>query len=64
MGIPRRALGDDERVVLAVRPHGRVLVGPVVVLFVLALVLPFPHASERARPDDPTAGDGDAGSRR
>ncbi|WP_088315697.1 PH domain-containing protein [Kineosporia sp. R_H_3] len=38
MGIPQRALGDDERVVLAVRPHGRVLVGPVVVLFVLAPV--------------------------
>jgi membrane protein YdbS with pleckstrin-like domain len=38
MGIPQRALGDDERVVLAVRPHGRVLVGPVIVLFVLAPV--------------------------
>lgn len=38
MGIPQRALADDERVVLAVRPHGRVLVGPVVVLLVLAPV--------------------------
>ncbi|WP_088290641.1 PH domain-containing protein [Kineosporia sp. A_224] len=38
MGIPQRALADDERVVLAVRPHGRVLVGPVIVLFVLAPV--------------------------
>lgn len=40
------------------------IITTMVVLFVLALVLPFPHASEQARPDDQTAGDGDAGSRR
>jgi uncharacterized membrane protein YdbT with pleckstrin-like domain len=38
MRIPRRLLADDERAVLAVRPHGKVLVGPVLVLFVLAPV--------------------------
>jgi len=39
MGIPRRLLADDdERVVLAVRPHGKVLAGPVLVLVVLAPV--------------------------
>jgi uncharacterized membrane protein YdbT with pleckstrin-like domain len=37
VGIPQ-VLDDDEQVVLAVRPHGRVLVGPVLVLLVVAPV--------------------------
>mgnify|MGYP000923234890 CR=1 FL=1 len=40
------------------------IIATMVVLFVLALVLPFPHAPERARPDDPSTADGDEGSRR
>ena len=38
MGIPPRALDDDEQVVVDVRPHGRVLVGPALVLLVVAPV--------------------------
>ena len=38
------------------------IIATMVVLFVLALVLLFPHAPERARPDDPSTADGDEGS--
>ena len=38
MGIPPRLLDDDEQVVLEVRPHGRVLLGPVLVVLVVAPV--------------------------
>ena len=38
MGIPPGLLADDEQVVVAVRPHGRVLVGPALVLLVVAPV--------------------------
>lgn len=38
MGIPQRLLDDDEQVVVDVRPHGRALVGPALVLLVVAPV--------------------------
>lgn len=40
-GIPARLLGDDERVVMAMRPHGKELVGPALVLLVVSPLATF-----------------------
>ncbi len=50
MGLPRRELGDGERVVLRVRPHARVLARPALVLLVLS---PLVGAALALLPDGP-----------
>ncbi len=40
-GIPRRLLGDDEEVVLAMRPHWKEMVWPVVLLLVVSPATTF-----------------------
>lgn len=40
-GIPARLLGDDERVVMAMRPHWKELVGPALVLLVVSPLATF-----------------------
>ena len=40
-GIPQRLLGDDEHVVLALRPHWKELVWPAIVLLVLSPVTTY-----------------------
>ena len=40
-GIPKRLLGDDEEVVMALRPHWKELVWPIVVLLVVAFGAAF-----------------------
>jgi uncharacterized membrane protein YdbT with pleckstrin-like domain len=40
-GIPKRLLGDDEEVVMALRPHWKELVGPVLVLLVTSPVATY-----------------------
>jgi len=37
-GIPKRLLADDEEVVMALRPHWKEMVGPVLVLLVTSPV--------------------------
>jgi uncharacterized membrane protein YdbT with pleckstrin-like domain len=40
-GIPKRLLGDDEEVVMALRPHWKELVGPVLVLLITSPVATY-----------------------
>jgi len=40
-GIPRRLLGEDEHVVMAMRPHWKELVGPALVLLVVSPAASF-----------------------
>jgi uncharacterized membrane protein YdbT with pleckstrin-like domain len=40
-GIPKRLLGDDEDVVMALRPHWKELVGPVLVLLITSPVATY-----------------------
>lgn len=43
-GIPTRLLGDDERVVMAMRPHWKELVGPALVLLLVSPLATFAAA--------------------
>jgi uncharacterized membrane protein YdbT with pleckstrin-like domain len=40
-GIPKRLLGDDEEVVMALRPHWKVLAGPALVLLITSPVATY-----------------------
>ena len=64
-GIPKRLLADDEEVVMALRPHWKEMVWPVVVLLVVSPAgdLPSPRCSPRAAPR-PLAAARDRGDRR
>lgn len=38
MGLPKNLLGDDEELVMVIRPHKRVLIGPVLILVLIVLI--------------------------